>query len=378
MEEKEKKVEYIELIYDLIFVYIIGRNNSLLHHISNGFIDLNIFLTYILTTLIVLQIWYSMTLYINRYGENDKKLYIGLFISMYLLYYMAEGTRVQWQDYFVRYNIAWCLIVVILAILYIIRLRQNSGAMPWEDAHIRFNIYVLLIQAVVIGISIPLFHVTGIAFSPIALFLGIVLTLLGQKVNALSQVDFPHLTERVMLYVVFTFGEMIIGISGYFEGGVSFNSIYFSLLAFLIVAGLFLSYGFVYDRILDRNMSTIGTGFMMIHIFLIAALNNITTALEFMREEEVALIPKNVFLVGSFLIYFVFLFLLEKYALSRCRANRKFFIKLIVISIVFVAVMLVFYKNSYISIAMTMLYVYAVYALIYLYWKKQIRDSRSL
>ena len=29
-ESKEKKVEYIELIYDLIFVYIIGRNNALL------------------------------------------------------------------------------------------------------------------------------------------------------------------------------------------------------------------------------------------------------------------------------------------------------------------------------------------------------------
>ena len=32
IDSKEKKVEYIELIYDLIFVYIIGRNNSLLHH----------------------------------------------------------------------------------------------------------------------------------------------------------------------------------------------------------------------------------------------------------------------------------------------------------------------------------------------------------
>lgn len=31
LKKEEKKVEYIELIYDLIFVYIIGRNNSLLH-----------------------------------------------------------------------------------------------------------------------------------------------------------------------------------------------------------------------------------------------------------------------------------------------------------------------------------------------------------
>ena len=30
MHQDEKKVEYIELIYDLIFVYLIGRTNSLL------------------------------------------------------------------------------------------------------------------------------------------------------------------------------------------------------------------------------------------------------------------------------------------------------------------------------------------------------------
>ena len=38
LQAKEKKVEYLELIYDLIFVYLIGRNNSLLQQIEDGFI----------------------------------------------------------------------------------------------------------------------------------------------------------------------------------------------------------------------------------------------------------------------------------------------------------------------------------------------------
>ena len=33
--------------------------------------------------------------------------------------------------------------------------------------------------------------------------------------------DFSHLTERIMLYIVFTFGEMIIAIADYFKGGFS-------------------------------------------------------------------------------------------------------------------------------------------------------------
>ena len=48
LKPKEKKVEYVELIYDLIFVYVIGRNNLLLHNFSNGFVALPAFLAYIM------------------------------------------------------------------------------------------------------------------------------------------------------------------------------------------------------------------------------------------------------------------------------------------------------------------------------------------
>lgn len=55
-EPKEKKVEYLELIYDLIFVYIVGRNNSLLQHIEGGFVSGGVFLGYLLGTLAIIQI----------------------------------------------------------------------------------------------------------------------------------------------------------------------------------------------------------------------------------------------------------------------------------------------------------------------------------
>ena len=71
LKKEEKKVEYIELIYDLIFVYIIGRNNSLIHPTDGGFIPLAPYLTYLLTTLAALHIWYLTTLFINRYGSKS-------------------------------------------------------------------------------------------------------------------------------------------------------------------------------------------------------------------------------------------------------------------------------------------------------------------
>ncbi|MBQ9227282.1 MAG: low temperature requirement protein A [Eubacterium sp.] len=372
---EEKKVEYIELIYDLIFVYIIGRNNSIIHSIENGFIAPTAVLTYILSTLVILQVWYSTVMFINKYGENGWQENIAIFINMYLLYYMADGTRADWQAFYVRYNVAWMLILCNLALQYVIKLKKSGLAMPWVNAHIKRNILILLVQAVIVGVSIPLYHLTGIPFAPSAMVVGMLLFGLSKKANTLVAGDFSHLTERIMLYVVFTFGEMIIGIAEYFEGGFSFNTVYFSVMAFLIVVGLFVSYGFVYDNVIDREMETTGTAYMLIHVFLITALNNITVALEFMRMPEVAAIPKNIFIGVSMIVYFFFLFSTEKYAFVRCRAHLRFYVTVGVMTVIFCLLMLFLYQNAYLSIAVTVLYIYSVFAYLYQSVKRTQREA---
>lgn len=149
-----------------------------------------------------------------------------------------------------------------------------------------------------------------------------------------------------MLYVVFTFGEMIIAISSYFEGGFSVSGTYFALMAFLIVVGLFLSYGMFYDNIIDRDKRTNGLGYMLLHIFLIFSMNNITNGLEFMRETEISLIPKILFLIGSLILYFICLFALgNRHAKARCSKYNILFIKAGAISAVFITLMLLLREN---------------------------------
>jgi low temperature requirement protein LtrA len=183
-------------------------------------------------------------------------------------------------------------------------------------------------------------------------------------------VDFAHLTERAMLYVVFRFGEMIIGLSGYFEGLFSLNSLYFSLMAFLIVVALFLSYGVLYDRIVDRERRTNGLVYMFLHIFIIFALNNITNALEFMQEEEVALLPKMLFLTISFLLYFAFLLAAGGlYARKERRPNRRFLLRLAGMAVLFTACMIVLREYMKVNIAISVLFVYAVFGILYRFGK---------
>ena len=365
---EEKKVEYLELIYDLIFVYLIGRNNSLIHHVENGFIGSSVYFTYLLCTLIALFIWYQTTLLINRYGSNGWLEHIGIFVNMYLLYYMAEGTRVNWQGCYAEYNVAWGLIFLNLAFMYGLKLKTTSKGSPWEATHIMHMIRSLVVMAGIILISVPVHTATGLALSPFVLLYGLFEAFRKREINNLVAVDGAHLTERAMLFVVFTFGEMIVGMALYFEGAVTPWSIYYSVMAFAIVVGLFLSYEFFYDHIIEREGIWNANLYMTIHIFLIVALNNITVGLEFMRDEEVAFLPKNVMLVASILAYFFFLFLLEEFAKKKDRANRAFIVGLIFLALVFIAVIAAVYRYLQVSIAVTAIFVYTVFALIYRFY----------
>ena len=371
LRPKEKKVEYIELIYDLIFVYIVGRNNLLLHNFENGFVAPAAFLAYIMTTLAVIQIWNYTTYYINILGKHGVREHIFLFINMFLLYFIGEGTRSDWQHFHTQYHIAWALILINIGVQYLIEFR-NHRDMEHDRKQITRMVIILFAEAVLVLGDILLFQMTGTTWiSFLAILFGIVAVFFVGRNDGKNSVDFNHLTERAMLYVVFTFGEMIIAIASYFDGDFSIRSTYFALMAFLIVVGLFLSYGVFYDRIIDREKKTSGQAYMFLHIILIFALNNITNGLEFMREEEISLLPKSLFLVGSFLLYFVFLFALgNRHAKAKCKQYTRLCLQAVLIGVVFGGLLVLLRAEMMINILLTVVFVFTMFVMLYWYGRK--------
>lgn len=361
LKREEKKVEFLELIYDLIFVYIIGRNNSLLHAVENGFVPGRQFMAYVLGTLAVIQIWNFSTYYINMLGRNSVRDHVFLFVNMYLLYYIGEGTRLHWESFWTQYHVAWALILINIGLQYLIELRHHPDN-PGTARTIRHMLIVLFGEAALVLLAIFVDFGRFPAMTLAAILYGIGMTWRFSDEKKATLVDFGHLSERAMLYVVFTFGEMIIAIAGYFEGDLTLRSIYFSLMGFLIVVALFLCYEVLYNRIIDREMTTTGMSYMLIHIFMIFALNNLTTALEFMRDEAVALWPKTLFLLGAFLLFYICLFALMRYARRGMGLCRRFLVPVVLLTVGFVAGMLIFREHMFVNIALSVVYVYAMFA----------------
>jgi len=371
LQNEEKKVEYLELIYDLVFVYMVGRNNALLSHFENGFVSADAFIAYILCTLSIIQIWNFTTFYINMFGRNGVRDHVLLLINMYLMYFIGESTRLDWAAYQVQYHISWALILVNIGIQYVIELR-NHQLDVWNRVLIKRMAAILFIEAA-IAFSASFLAPSAVApVSFVAVFTGIILTIAGRSKSPANVIDFTHLTERAMLYVVFTFGEMIIVISAYFVGDGSFdwNVIYFSLMGFLIVAGLFVSYEIIYDHLLDREKEDSGMLYMIIHIFIIFALGCTTVALEFMHEPEVALMPKVIFITASIIAYFAFLFCTGGYAKYKCAPDTAFILKMLAAAAAFAALMMIFRQNMMINILVTVVYVWTIVLVLYRAQKK--------
>ncbi len=352
--QKEKKVEYIELIYDLIFVYLIGRSASLLDRVEAGFITLETFQNYAISSLIILQIWYFTTLFMNWFGRNSARDKVMILGNMILLYFMGANTIHGWDINYPVYMGAWALILLNLAVQYILELRR-AGEAEWKK-HIRWNAAVLIIQAAYIALSIPIRMIWGITLGPWAFLIG----LAAMPFISRMPTNFAHLTERVMLYVVFTFGDMLLIIAGYFTTGFTFQTVFFAVSSVLIVAGLFFSYGYVYDHLLDRRGNKSGGAYMVLHVFIIMALSCVTTAMEFIQDENVDSRPKILMLAVSLLVFFLGLAMTEHWSVRRYRAHGWFALLTGAGFIAYLAAMMLTEGISgYLTTGITLAFVYA-------------------
>jgi cell division protein FtsW (lipid II flippase) len=90
-----------------------------------------------------------------------------------------------------------------------------------------------------------------------------------------------------------------------------------------------------------------------------------------MREEEVSLLPKVIFLTVSFLVFFGSLFAMgNRHARERHSKYKRFCLQAALISAVFTVLILLLRREMMFNIALTVVFVFILFAMIYSYGKK--------
>ena len=299
-------VSNIELFYDLIFVYCISVLTSTMHHVYGGFFDLEQWLDFTFSYLVVLQVWFFTTFLMNRYGDHSAGDNICLFVNMFLLYFLANGIAAGWENSVFTFNAAWALVLANLIVHWVLKRLRYDNLDADDKAIMDRTIVVLAIELVMVAAAIFVPVEMGVRLSWIALAFGGAVFFQSKAYDRKSA-RFSHLVERCSLLTIIAFGETIVAIAVFMSG---FASIWYSILVFALVVGLFLIYIFERDHMTDHHKNTNGMVYLTITGWIILVIGNITVGLEYMPMEEVDMGQKSAYLAAGLVLYLLTSFLL--------------------------------------------------------------------
>ena len=280
----EKKVELIELFYDLIFVYAISKLTALISEPVNGTVAPDSFFIYIITSFVILQAWLYFTNYVNRYGQWHWHEYILAIVNMIAVIFMANTINTQWNQMFVPFNISMLVMLSTVFVLYLIQVKQHgtfdiAAGNSIQILSIVCSIYIIALLAILLG-----FHDIVIWIDVIAVITGAFLPFFLKGHFDEGVINFPHLVERFELLTIITFGEAVVGMT-YFFDVTSFNIT--SILVFLIVISMFGSYVIQIHNLVNHHRVERSLRLMFSHYFIIISINLMTVAFEWLHSGEV-------------------------------------------------------------------------------------------
>lgn len=310
MEVKHKKVELIELFYDLIYVYAISKLTLLIEEPEGGIIPLSGFLRYIVVCFVILQAWLYLTNYVNRYGKWKWYEYALTAVNMVAAVYMANTISVEWNRMAATFNLAMLVMLVCVAALYFVQImlkEQDTGAAK--------NSFLILIVDCLLYLVAFILSLTDMGTAVIwmdvsAVLVGAFLPFFIRGNFDISIISFPHLAERFELITIITFGEGVVGMTEYFD------VTHFTLkpiLVFAVILSLFGCYVLQIHYLCRHARVERALRLMFSHYFIVIAVNLITVSFKFLENEEADRTFTAVLMVAAIILFFVSIFADRRY-----------------------------------------------------------------
>ena len=305
MKVKEKKVELIELFYDLIYVYAISKLTMLIEEPENGVIPFAGFFRYLVVCFVILQAWLYLTNYVNRYGRWKWYEYGLTAVNMTAAVYMANTIDTDWGEMATTFNLAMLVMLLCVAVMYFIQIRLNE-----QDTGAARNMLTNL--AVDIVLYFMAFLASIIHPGQIVLWIDVVAVLVGAFLPFfirgrfdISIISFPHLAERFELITIITFGEGIVGMTGFFDVK------HFTLrpvLVFAVILTLFGCYVTQIHYLCNHHRVDRSLRLMFSHYFIVISVNLITVAFRFLENPEASHLFTAGLMTFALILFFTSIF----------------------------------------------------------------------
>ena len=305
MKVKEKKVELIELFYDLIYVYALSKLTRLIEEPENGVIPFAGFFRYLVVCFVILQAWLYLTNYVNRYGRWKWYEYGLTAVNMTAAVYMANTIDTDWGEMATTFNLAMLVMLLCVAVMYFIQIRLNEQ----ETGAARNMLTILTVD---LFLYLVAFLASVIHPGQIVLWIDVAAVLVGAFLPFfirgrfdISIISFPHLVERFELITIITFGEGIVGMTGFFDvKHVTLRPI----LVFAVILCLFGCYVTQIHYLCNHHRVDRSLRLMFSHYFIVIAVNLITVAFKFLENPEASHLFTAGLMIAALILFFAAIF----------------------------------------------------------------------
>ncbi|WP_142283067.1 low temperature requirement protein A [Gottfriedia solisilvae] len=313
---EEKKVTWLELFYDLLFVSAVTTSTHVLLHVENGLVHPEYLFKFVLMFIPIWWSWTGQTMFTNRFGKDHINQQVFMVLQMFFVLILVSSLSVDFDQYYFSFLIGYIGIRAITAIQYLRVLKLENGH--------RKQVAMYLGTRFWIGIFISflsLFFDSWMRYAVLyaGILVDIIVPILGRKYLVKAPINPAHLLERFALFTLILFGESVISIITILQPlSGSWHAIFFSIITFIFIILIWLHYFHNIERKVNKHAKRAGQTIIYGHLFILMSLSMIAASIKLMYVNEVSYSYMIYFVFGSVLIYY----LSTSIVFHKCKNNR--------------------------------------------------------
>lgn len=356
----EKKVTWLELFYDLLFVAAVSKASHVLLHVETGTIPLEYLSKFILIFVPIWWAWVGQSVFVNRFGQDIFSHRIFLILQLFFVLIMTASLSVDFDQHYVPFLVGYVGLRAMTAIQYLTVHKNEEDDRKSTAWYLGSRFWIGIVIS-----SLSLFFDSWVRYAVLyaGITVDILLPLIGRKYLVKSPINTHHLLERFSLFTLILLGESVVSILAVLQSSHwTWQSILFALLTFLLIIAMWWQYFDNVEKKVDKSIETAGQTIIYGHLFIYISLSMIAASIQLLFLEQLDYTFMVFFIFGSVLLYFFSTSLVfHKYRRSQQRLGMFHLVLLLGLLGVFFAVDLLFLIPNYLIIGEMMLF-FGVYA----------------
>ncbi|QED47980.1 low temperature requirement protein A [Cytobacillus dafuensis] len=300
---EEKKVTWLELFYDLLFVAAVATATHVLLHVEKGYIHPEYLLKFVLMFIPIWWAWVGQTMFINRFGQDFLHQRIFMILQMLFVLIMTSSLSVDFDQYYLPFLIGYIGLRALTAIQYLVVRSLEEGDRKKVAQYLGTRFWI--------GIIISCFSIlfdSWIRYSVLyaGIFIDIIVPFFGRKYLVKASSNTVHLLERFASLTLILFGESVVSTLSVLQPQKGdWDSISFSIISFILIISMWWQYFENVEKKVDKSIQTSGQTIIYGHLFILISLSMIAASIKLLFLHEVHYSFMLYFVFSSVLLYFI-------------------------------------------------------------------------